>query len=292
MNNIQQKQNTEPFLRLLSAQRYSYHQAKKILIIRFSLSLLFAIIGPLLILNFAELSTYVAITAVAYLLVDVLVLRNIENNFRTNGAKIQEEFDTGLFELGWNEICTGNRIDQELICDYSNKYKAMYSDETLLNWYPQALSQLTLKQAIIICQRTNTWWDSALRKSMGWFTEICLTTLTIAVFYLFSKDSNILFTVLFSLLPLYEIALDYIRSQITSIQNISELKTKTEGKIENVLDGVEPTSEELRSIQDQIFRNRSTALFVPEWFYFFFRDKQEMQMNHSAEHYVNAILGE
>jgi len=289
MNNIATQQNTDEYINFLCAQRLYYTKAKTIFQIRIGLSILFAIFGPILILNIEEIKVYVAIMAIFYAGLDFLVLRRIENNHRVDGAKIQELFDIGLFNLNWNNLVVGDRPDAEKIFSYSEKYKTRNSLDNLNDWYSPEIANLETSTAVVICQRTNIWWDVSLRERLFWFLLVVLVVLTLFVVLYFAENSAILFSILASLLPLYEILGDYIKSQHTSIATIKNLKCRLEALIENIIEGQTVTAADLRTMQDEIFRHRSTCLFVPDWFYFLFRDRQEKEMNYSAQYYVGRI---
>lgn len=289
MNHIIKKQNRSEYINFLCAQRYSYTKAKSLFQIRIGLSMLFAIFGPIIIFNFDTTKTYIAITAFFYVLFDFLFLRRMENCYREDGAKIQELFDIGLFNLDWNSLVVGDRPDSEKIFSYSKKYKAKNNLDNLKNWYSMEISNLETNSAVVVCQRTNIWWDVSLREKLFWILLAGLIILTLFIVLIFSRDTVILFSTLFSLLPLYETLGDYVKSQRASIIKIKDLKSKLESLIEKIVGGQTITTTELRTTQDEIFRHRSTCLFVPDSFYFFFRDKQENEMNYSARHYVNRI---
>lgn len=289
MNNIVRKQNTEEFIDLLCAQRHSYTKAKTVFVFRLVLSVLFAVLGPILILNLERLQGYVAISAIFYTIIDYFILRNIENRHRQDGAKIQESFDTGLFNLDWNNLVVGERPDNEKVYSYSQKYKSKNDIENLTNWYSQDISELELPNATVICQRTNIWWDVALRERLFWMITVGIIVITFIIFIYFYENSVVLLSILATLLPLYETLVDYAKSQRSSITRTKALKNKLENIIESIIAGNTVDTQELRTTQDEIYRHRASCLFVPDWFYFLFRDEQEGQMNYSARHYIDRI---
>jgi hypothetical protein len=95
------------------------------------------------------------------------------------------------------------------------------------------------------------------------------------------------------LLPFYSVIIDYARSQYLSIDTIKHLKNTIESLLDDPLlfsAGNNDIKNNLRIVQDEIFRHRKSCLFVPDFFYKYFRDNQEKQMNYSAEYYVNKFL--
>jgi hypothetical protein len=294
MNDILKNQNSEYSIGKLSAQRYLYSRAKYIFISRLALSVVFAIVGPILIFNFESIKIYVAVFAIFYTVIDFFFLRKVENDYRKQGAIIQELFDTELFMLPWNGIVVGDKPDEENVYAYSQKYKSKNKNlDNLNNWYSNEVSNLNISQACAVCQRTNVWWDVSLRTRLLISLISFIFLLTFLIFIFLCKNSENLFLFIASLLPFYETLLDYAKSQFSSIDKIKKLKTH----IEKVLDKIIARSiddvslkTDLRIIQDEIFRHRATCLFVPDFFYKFFRNKQEEQMNVGAKHYVDIIL--
>tara|TARA_B100000745_G_scaffold52942_1_gene31476 strand:+ start:6744 stop:7619 length:876 start_codon:yes stop_codon:yes gene_type:complete len=287
MNIITTHQNEVECIDRLAAQRFAYAKAKQIFIVRISISTLFAVFGTMLMVSIEETKLYIAIAAIFYTMIDIFLLRNIENTYRRDGAKIQELFDTGLFGLEWNHLVAGSVPENEKVCLYNQQYRQKNDIENLFNWYPGDVAELSLEQAALVCQRTNIWWDVTLRQKMFWLITFGLLGLTFMLFIFFHGSSHLLLTVIVTLLPLYEVLCDYARSQYLSISKIKELQSKIEERIERVTGGESVLQSQLRTIQDEIFRHRESCLFVPDWFYFFFRGKQEEQMNYAASHYVS-----
>src|SRR4051812_23567705 len=109
MNKISERQNEERQMNFLFVQRELYSGAKKYFIWRTTIALVFATIGPIITSLNDEIGIYIGITAIAYLLIDNLFLERIESSKRLNAAKIQELFDTYLFELPWNKFVAGKK---------------------------------------------------------------------------------------------------------------------------------------------------------------------------------------
>ncbi|MDD4901740.1 MAG: S-4TM family putative pore-forming effector [Patescibacteria group bacterium] len=291
MNNIIARQNQPDQINRLAAQRYLYSKAKNFFLARLFLSLVFAIIAPILMLEFKNTQYYIAISAVFYLFVDFFFLRRVENSDRKNAAKIQESFDLELFELPWNDIVAGNKIEEEKVLSSSKKYKKKVKNNlaNLYDWYSKEIGDIDLLPAVAICQRTNVYWDVSLREKLFWSIMAIILLLSFVLFF-WGKNSIVF---LFSVLPFYEVIIDYAASQYSSVGRIKELKNKIEELLEklpefkNINSGIKGS---LRAIQDQLFRHRESCSFVPDWFYKIFRDRQEEEMNYCAKHYVDKFL--
>ena len=221
-----------------------------------------------------------------------MFLRKIENTYRKNGARIQELFDLRLFNLPWNNIVAGEKPDNEEVFLYSKKYKLKNSLEDLKDWYPKDVGRLNLLPAVAVCQRVNVWWDISLRKNLFWSIIFVIFVLTFIIFIVLSKDSENLFLFIFSLLPLYETLISYAKSQFLSIKKNKELKKSLNSLLCDMTNEIDNDSlkNDLRIIQDEIFRHRESCFFVPNWFYKIFRKNQEAQTSYSTRDYVNKIL--
>ncbi len=293
MNDINLKQNQDNQIDKLAAQRFLYSRAKLIFITRLIISIAFAVLGPIVIFQFNDIKIYVAVVATFYTIFNFLLLRMIENRHRMDGAKIQELFDTELFNLPWNKIVAGEKPEKEKIFLYSKKYKFKNDIDTLKNWYPKNINELDLLPAVAVCQRTNIWWDVTLREKLFWSLVLFMFVLTFVIFLTLSKNSENLFLFIVFLLPFYETLIDYTKSQFSAVNRIKKLKVQLDDIIENISDNSisdDTLVNNLRIAQDEIFRHRESCLFVPDWFYKIFRDSQEGQMNYNAKHYVDIIL--
>src|SRR5690554_6120352 len=109
MNNITNEQNKPELIELLKAQRIAYSQCKKFQ--AFDLvSVLIAVFFPLIALIKPEyqstINAFGVLWTIAYLLTEIY-----RKSKTTQGATIQEQFDTELYGLNWNEILCKKKIN-------------------------------------------------------------------------------------------------------------------------------------------------------------------------------------
>ncbi|MCB0541077.1 MAG: hypothetical protein KDE33_26455, partial [Bacteroidetes bacterium] len=135
MNSIQNYQNEAEFLRLLKGQRTAYSNAKNFQIIDV-ISIIIAIIPTILILRELDFANLIAVIGVFWTIVSIFSEIYRTNQTKT-GAVIQEQFDTELFEIPWNSILVGTRIDIAKIIELSRKYKK----EDLQGWYSKEINE-------------------------------------------------------------------------------------------------------------------------------------------------------
>jgi len=222
---------------------------------------------------------------------------------RENAAKIQELFDTHVFGLDWNEIAVGKRPEPELIHEEAKSYCFSKVKKTSLNkWYPAIINDVPDIFAVIICQRSNVWWDARVRKRYLLF--ICMTLVLIAVgligYSIFVRKDvfDFLAFIVAPIASTYVFGYRQMVEQRDAVERLNKLKEASE-KIWTEALGGESVSKlwtKCRSLQDQIFdhrkRNPPTFDFLFKWF----RDENESLMNKGAEvlvqQYKNSLLNQ
>jgi|APSaa5957512622_1039677.scaffolds.fasta_scaffold41292_2 hypothetical protein len=289
MNKIAKEQNEKKSIERLFVQRKIYSQAKTIFYVRLILALIIALIGPILAVSFPEQRHLIALLSLIYLLVEFF-LKGVESNKKTIAAKIQELFDIEVFGLNWNDTIVGSKPSLEII----NKYLIGVTEEDFIkskikNWYPVKIEELPQNLAILICQRSNIWWDSNLRKKV----VICIyaTLLFMSLFAIILNFTNVLSDVIINLLPLvplYKVLIGQIIVNNKSITRLSMLKNKLEYILENNPSLI--NINELRLIQDEMFRHRSSNQPIPNFFYKIFRNNSEKIMNMTAEQCIETYF--
>jgi len=129
MNDITSRQNNPNFIELLKAQRIAYSQCKRFQIFDV-VSVIIAILFPLLTLKFPNyqntFNAFGVIWTASYLITEVY-----RKNKTTQGAIIQEQFDTELYNLKWNEVLCKDKTSIDTIQELASKY----SKNDLANWY-------------------------------------------------------------------------------------------------------------------------------------------------------------
>tara|TARA_R110002072_G_scaffold81680_2_gene186806 strand:- start:2131 stop:2997 length:867 start_codon:yes stop_codon:yes gene_type:complete len=266
MNNITTKQNNANLIELLKAQRIAYSQCKRFQFFDV-ISILIAITFPLIALIKPDyqnpINAFGVLWTVAYLLTELY-----RKSKTTQGATIQEQFDTELYGLSWNKILCKSKVNVDTIQELSSKYKK----NDLQNWYSTEIDNSLPKEiAIILCQRINFSWEINQRKKFVGFLAL-ITAVYYLIYILIGFTQNIGF---FDLLILLSPSIPFL---VFSIQNILSLKSHIKSKNETLtfidselesykIERSVPSSESLRQIQDTIFTERTVPEKVPDWFY-------------------------
>ncbi|GAA4245019.1 S-4TM family putative pore-forming effector [Winogradskyella damuponensis] len=266
MNNITTEQNNPNLIELLKAQRIAYSQCKRFQFFDV-ISILIAISFPLIALIKPEfqnpINAFGVLWTVAYLLTELY-----RKSKTTQGATIQEQFDTELYGLSWNNILCKSKVNVDTIQELSSKYKK----NDLQNWYSIKIDNSLPKEiAIILCQRINFSWEINQRKKFVGFLSV-ITIVYYLIYIVIGFTQNIGF---FDLLILLSPSIPFL---VFSVQNILSLRSHIKSKNEtlNFIDAElenykanrsVPSSENLRQIQDTIFTERTVPEKVPDWFY-------------------------
>ena len=274
MNDITSRQNNPNLIELLKAQRTAYSQCKSFQLFDL-VSLVVAIIFPVLILTFPSSQNMInaigVLWTIAYLVTEIY-----RKNKTTQGALIQEQFDTELYNLEWNEILCKEKVSLDTIQELAVKY----SKNDLMNWYSVEIKNSLPKEiAVILCQRINFSWEIIQRRKFVTFLSI-ITGLYYSIYIAIGFKYNIGF---FDLLVMLSPSISFL---IYSVLNILSLKSHIKSKnetlkfIDKELDRYKvnrnlPTTGKLRQIQDVIFSERTVPEKVPDWFFRMYRSKNE-----------------
>lgn len=266
MNKITTEQNNTNLIELLKAQRVAYSQCKRFQFFDI-ISILIAITFPLIALIKPDyqnpINAFGVIWTVAYLLTELY-----RKSKTTQGATIQEQFDTELYGLSWNKILCKSKVNIDTIQELSSKY----NKNDLQNWYSTKIDNSLPKEvAIILCQRINFSWEINQRKKFVGFLVV-VTAVYYLIYIVIGFTQNIGF---FDLLILLSPSIPFL---VFSVQNILSLKSHIKSKNETLnfidselenykVDRSVPSLEKLRQIQDTIFTERTVPEKVPDWFY-------------------------
>ncbi len=197
-----------------------------------------------------------------------LVTENYRKKKTEQGAKLQEQFDTELFELPWNEILCKSKITTDTRIDLAKEYDG----NDLTNWYSLEVdSSLPKAIAIILCQRINFSWELKLRKRFVTFLIILLVAYY-GIFIGFFVAKNIGFYDILLLIAPSLSFLTYGVQNSLSLRNHINSKNETLSQIDNLLNKYsesreEPNNGTLRQIQDIIYTERTVPEKIPDWFY-------------------------
>ena len=285
MNTLYKKQNEQYFINLLAAQRHQYTEGKRINSFIFFFTLLSATVLPILGTQLPEYKIYLSIPLGSLSFLAALLLKQIPKTKAEIAAKIQEQFDTELYEMPWNEILVKNKVSDHDINAAAVKYKKR---KRLENWYND-YSNLEVSQAILRCQNENLYWDSKQRGSyirfLGWIAGLLfLAGVVYGWWWLFIPFSEYLIAIFFPQAGLVAHLLTSIRKHDKAIRNVGrQIKEAQVLFYESKNSGTPVDMATLRRIQDSIFENRRSSDSVPNWFYYQVKPNLEKIINSTAK---------
>ena len=274
MNKIQTKQNESKFIDYLKAQRIAYRSCKRYQHLD-SISILLAISLPIIGVLCKDLEIPIGIFLAFWTLL-YLYIDQIRKQKAIQGATIQEQFDTELFEIPWNKKLSKSKISLDIQVDLASKYKK----DDLLNWYSTEIDEnLPKPQAILLCQRENSLWSLKQKKDFIKLLKSILTMYysTILVYFLVTNPdfySQLIF--LAPSLTFFIYGIKNIKSLNQRIYKKIQIISKIDGALKSLSkNNIEPSGTELRDIQDLIFIGRKIPEKIPDWFYYFNKSNNE-----------------
>ena len=284
-NSIPDRQNRPGFIDLLAASSRSYEIVKCTSTWQSALAIIMAILGPAVAFAYPDAKGWVALFAGAVLLADLLYFEPRVKQHQELGAKVQEVFDTDLFDLPWNSHRVHSRPDPEEINSLAESFKKRNSTDRLLDWYPPAVGSIPLEYGRLVCQRANMRWDMALRRSFGGLF-VTLTTLLVLVVcgvaLAMQWDATQIAVSL--VLPVLPAAIKLLRESRKHFESAA-ISERTKQQLEAIWQvalqgGMSSTQllEDSRRLQDELYDRRKGSPPVPQWLYLWLKPDYERDM--------------
>lgn len=294
-NGIGDRQNTPDNLQLLAAQRVFYAKAKKLAAIQAWLAGGVPIIAAVMTGFYPKSVGWAAIIGIAVALADTCFLDPKQSELRKCAANTQEKFDCEVLQIQHNEALEGACPIPEEIFKAQKQYRPD-PKAPLLDWYPKMAAQLPMPLGRLICQRTNLWWDSELRRRYRKWVVIAVVIIGAAcLLFGFTKHWTLEQFVLAVLAPLFPALMwagrEYKR-QTDGAADLERLRETTERFWNSALKSgfseaeIESSS---RPFQDAILVGRRERATVFDWIYRALRKDQEELMNVGAEKMIQEI---
>ena len=257
------KQNDNEAIELLRASTFAYANAKRAENTITLVLLFLAFAYPIFYIVSKDEQTKLMLFQVSFFL--TVFVQIFSPSFKGNtskGALLKEEFDLNLFGLPWKT--TLKKIDPFEV----SKLSVAYKGKEIKDWYPTNFKDNIPKQTLIaICQRCNTAYDIELRKKYSslLFSFLIVYTIAFALTIVFKNiGGNAVFFICFSTISFYTHIVTIIRGHRSVIEKRTAINSKLDGFI---FGNIEPTTQELRDIQDEIYLTRQENAKVPNLFF-------------------------
>lgn len=289
MNDFFEKQNEPLMLRLLAAQRFIYSRVKMLLwwsfclgvIVPSCLSFFFFILSFIPGFTFPWLKSFLTIYGLGFLIINNFLLNYI-TTCKKQAAKIQEEYDTLLYDMPWNEIVAEKKVSVSDSDGPARSYLEKYGDSSLKNWYlnsPINVDSLVMR---MLCQSKNLGWDARLKRKTSFIVTIIMA-INIALFGISMLFANLEFLKFIAfvaiIMPIYQFYHRFVNENKKAAEKADSLRVRVENALEELVDKKVIENEKLekltRSIQDQIFTYRASGNPVPDYIHKYYRGSDE-----------------
>jgi hypothetical protein len=288
-NGIGSRQNLPANLKLLAAQRVFYSRAKKIAGVQVWMVGLCPVFGAILTTLKPEADVWAAVIGVGAALADTAWLDPKQAEYRKCGANAQEAFDSAVLQLEPNEALKGACPTHEEI-HHAAMENVGSKTGSLIDWYPKKASELLLAQGRLICQRTNLWWDSELRRRYrGWVMASVVFLSVVGICTGLAEQWSMRRFVLAIVAPLFPALMWAIREckrQRDAAADLDRLRGYTEqlwSRVSNNAISDDELTQRSRELQDAILVGRRERAVVFDWIYSLLRRQHEEQMNIGAD---------
>ncbi|MGE3271322.1 MAG: S-4TM family putative pore-forming effector [Chloroflexota bacterium] len=279
---IAARQNLSANIDLLAAQRQLYSEAKQLRRVRAWSVAAMAVIG--VAVPFVASDLVKGAGVVGFIVTVVQWIIGIIEKRRTKmAATVQEQFDTSVFPLPWNSVL-GNRVDPEDLVAAARRFTGDRND--LMNWY-RIPTETPRPLDILLCQRSNLRWDAALRRTYALAVVAGLVGLyaVIVAVALWADLSRVEFaSTIVSTAGVLLFGADTVWTHYQHSAAQLDLKRKVEAACERARGRKRSlTVADVRAIQTEIYRQRVTALTVPDYFYWKRREQFELEMREAVD---------
>ncbi|MBU9579630.1 hypothetical protein KTE26_14445 [Ralstonia mannitolilytica] len=295
INNIPTEQAKPDLVRLIWARDHTYKRAKLTQGIFVSASIALPVVSALFSGSYPHWKPFLAFFGLCLLFTDVAVLDRLQKERLKRGAKLQEEFDTKVFRLPWNNFVAGDKVSPEDVNEATAKPLSDERRNQIETWYESCVAQVPLHVGRLICQRTNITYDSRLRRRYG--NNLLLATVFVGIVLLAialaidPKFGDVIMTFAVPFTPVMTWALREHRRQVDTANALQNLQSEVKKLWTKVLSAASPHDLAIgsRELQDAIYQHRASAPLVFDWVYRRMRSRNEQEAHHAAEELVKEV---
>lgn len=292
MNEIATSQARVENKLLLRARDRNYRTAKLTQGIVVLVLLILPIAGVLVGPSHPEVRPYIALSGLVMLLIETAIIDRLQKDRLKRGAKLQEQFDTEVFNLPWNRFIVGARVEPEDVRALSAKPLSTTREGHFDSWYEPCVGLLPLHLARLVCQRTNISYDARLRRKYG--NGLLFLAILFGVGLLFIgltmrlKLPDLLMTLVVPVMPILTWALKERLQHANTASSLTNLGTEWDKIWMRALGGADKAeiTSDSRSLQDAIYQHRERSPLVFDWIYYRLRAANEDEAHHAAEDLV------
>lgn len=274
-------QNTQDARRRVAAQARLYSEAKRFWALRVATVFVLALATGAAALAAPDTArTAIGVGGGFVLLVLSFVGGGIEKQKRHLAAAVQEEFDTSVFGLPWNDI-DAVRPSPTAVAQAAARYDGGRDRD----WYPDTKGTHRPFD-ILICQSSNLGWGAATHRTWAWLltgTASALAAAVAAAAVVFDLNALDFFAALVApaFAPVKELG-EQITSHFETARDKQDLEARLSAAWAAGMAGNVPSEEILRRVQDRMLAFRRRNHYVPDWLDRRLRAKNETAMATNA----------
>lgn len=290
-NQILEDQCRPEHVRLVWAACIYYSKAKSLQTLFIFLALILPVVGTWFGADNPWLKPYLALCSSLLLVVEIFFASTAQKKWTKTAAKIQEQFDTQVFQLPWNQFVVGSKVEPESVRGVTKGELKKRTQERYETWYHASVAEVPLPLGRLVSQRTNIFYDMRVREKYRSGLVIFLIVLGFGLGAWGVHEglnwSGLLTTVLVPFTPLAAIVAREFRRQADAIDALTSLRSEVEKLWTKAMQ--EPTApflQDSRNLQDAIYRNRTSNPLVWDWVYEWYRNGNEDDTKHGAADYV------
>ncbi len=295
MNEIDKKQVQPRMLDLLRARTLIYRRTKNYQAIGLviSLGLPFAALTSAAL--FPASKPFIGLFALTFSYLEVLFFDPWLRTQLKTAAKLQEDFDCTLLGMDWNAFLAGSPVDPEQVFEDACRTLSAEDEKRLLDWYPLTVNVLPLHLARLVCQRTNIWYDSALRKRYRMVLQFgAVALMSIVGMGSLWIDTTMTSFVLSALAPMTPVMIWALRERnrhAATCELLDRLNEDVKKLIDKSVAGATEQEISMRSreLQDAIYNHRVSSPLIFDWIYNRLRGRMEERMNAGARELVDRL---
>lgn len=275
-------QNTPDAQRRVAAQARLYSDAKLIFNVRLTMIAVLSVVsGITALLTEGTVRTGVGVAGGVGLLLFSIIGGDIERRRRLQAAAIQEEFDTKLFGLPWNEMAVA-RPSSVLVA----RAAARYDGGRERDWY--ADTETTHRPFdVLICQASNLGWGAVTHRIWAWalsgILALLVSIVTVVAVVSGLPADDVVAVMVVPALPLVKEGVEQIKAHFETARDKEDVEAKLNDAWAGGMTGNKiPSEEVLRKIQDRILALRQRNHYVPDWLDRLLHDRSERAMRATA----------
>lgn len=273
MNNINNDQNKEENLMLIFSQKILYDKSKNIKFF----TILLAVVNVLLDIVLKSILSYPVHCAISTFIITCFskYMQSTLNGFNDLASATQELVDRRLFGFEVKSKYLNNHTISELISvakDLKEKYPQKYlininnngtdKPNGVKDWYTNIPSNLSINDAILKCQKQNTYWDKCLINHYRKLLKIlCFFILVIFLFLYWNQRGYNFVLGIISYFSICEIIINELLMSNKYISNNIEIDSIISTSFSL---GVVNT-DILENLQSKIFARRKSGFNVPSF---------------------------